>query len=511
MAIFSGALATGADNTSNIGTYAITQGTLSNPNYVITYTGADLTVTPATLVVTGNTGSQVYSGAGQTNGYTVSGLVNADTVTGVTGLASGMTVGSYTDNLTGLTGAGLGNYIVSFVNGSMTITPASLTIAGDVGAKIYNGLAQANGFTVTGLLGGDTVDLVAGLAAGVNVGAYADNLSAAVGTGLGNYVITYVNNGLTITPAALTVTYHANAASGVYGNAPGALGGSYSANGLVGNDLLGDVIRGTTNWTAGADAASDVGNYAVTGSGLSSGSDNYAVTFVQAAGNASAFVVTPRQITVTANAVSRLYGVGNPALTYTVGGLGLVNGDSLSGALATSATSASNIGNYAITQGSLADANYAISYTGADLTVTPAPLTITGNTRNVNYTGLAQTNTFTVTGLRNTDTVTGVSGLATGIDPGVYADLLSAAVGSGLGNYTIVYVNGALTINALPSASGLVQFLEFTDTSGNGPATASGEVATDNGANSLCLSGDAAAELRETGELQLGQAGRPCA
>ena len=46
----------------------------------------------------------------------------------------------------------------------------------------------------------------------------------------------------------------------------------------------------------------------------------------------------PRAITVTANAQSRAYGDANPALTYQVGGSGLANGDSLSGALATSAT-----------------------------------------------------------------------------------------------------------------------------------------------------------------------------
>jgi hypothetical protein len=56
--------------------------------------------------------------------------------------------------------------------------------------------------------------------------------------------------------------------------------------------------------------------------------------------------VTQRAITVTADAKSRAYGDANPALTYQVGGSGLVNGDTLSGALATSATTASNIGVY---------------------------------------------------------------------------------------------------------------------------------------------------------------------
>jgi hypothetical protein len=50
----------------------------------------------------------------------------------------------------------------------------------------------------------------------------------------------------------------------------------------------------------------------------------------------------------------------------------LVNGDSLTGALASNATSSSSVGNYAITQGTLAASrNYIISYVGAMFTIIP--------------------------------------------------------------------------------------------------------------------------------------------
>jgi len=76
---------------------------------------------------------------------------------------------------------------------------------------------------------------------------------------------------------------------------------------------------------------------------------------------------------VTADAKSRVYGEVNPALTWQVGGAGLVNGDTLSGALATSATISSAAGAYGITQGTLAaSSNYAFSFVGGNLTVTPA-------------------------------------------------------------------------------------------------------------------------------------------
>lgn len=62
----------------------------------------------------------------------------------------------------------------------------------------------------------------------------------------------------------------------------------------------------------------------------------------------------------------------DPVLTYVVGGSGQVNGDTLTGALATSATLASIAGDYAITQGSVtATPDYAVTYSSANLTVTP--------------------------------------------------------------------------------------------------------------------------------------------
>ena len=61
-------------------------------------------------------------------------------------------------------------------------------------------------------------------------------------------------------------------------------------------------------------------------------------------------------------------------------GSGLLNGDALSGGLATSATTTSNVGNYGITQGTLAaSSNYTLTYSSANLTVRRAPLTVTAD------------------------------------------------------------------------------------------------------------------------------------
>ncbi len=84
-------------------------------------------------------------------------------------------------------------------------------------------------------------------------------------------------------------------------------------------------------------------------------------------------------LTVTATGESMTYGGTVPALTYTY--TGLVNGDTsatFNGGLATNATSSSNVGGYAITQGTLAaTGNYMIgTFNPRTLTVNAAPLMI---------------------------------------------------------------------------------------------------------------------------------------
>src|SRR6202030_2785098 len=115
--------------------------------------------------------------------------------------------------------------------------------------------------------------------------------------------------------------------------------------------------------------------------------------------------VTAAPLTVTANALSRLYGSANPALTYVSSGL--LNGDTLSGGLATSATTTSNVGAYGITQGTLANSNYAISYAGANLSVTAAPLTVTADAHSRAYGAVNPALTYVSAGLVNGDTLSG--------------------------------------------------------------------------------------------------------
>src|SRR5208337_4642967 len=111
--------------------------------------------------------------------------------------------------------------------------------------------------------------------------------------------------------------------------------------------------------------------------------------------------------------------------------------------------------------------NYTIGYATGTLTVNPATLTITANNDSKTY-GTLKTfsgTAFTETGLvtANGDKTTGVTETSTGAPAsapiGTYPIVPSAATGSGLGNYSITYVNGTLTVNRSiivldPSAAG---------------------------------------------------------
>ncbi|SFU45597.1 hypothetical protein SAMN02799631_00711, partial [Methylobacterium sp. 174MFSha1.1] len=154
----------------------------------------------------------------------------------------------------------------------------------------------------------------------------------------------------------------ADAQSRVYGDANPALTYQIGGRGLANGDVL------TGGLATAADTRSSVGAYGI-GQGSLAASRNYAVSYV-----GSDLAVTARPLTLTADAQSRVHGEANPTLTYQVGGRGLVNGDSLTGALATTAATGSSAGTYTINQGSLTvTPNYTLTYIPADLTVTPAP------------------------------------------------------------------------------------------------------------------------------------------
>ncbi|WP_027030776.1 MBG domain-containing protein [Mesorhizobium loti] len=365
------ALVGSLDRTSgeNVGSYAIGQGTLTNganSNYDISFVSNDFSIGKRAVTVTAAAGQgKIYGDADPSSyGYSYSDLGNGTALVGALDRVSGENVGNYAIGRGTLTDAANSNYDITYVDAGFSIGKRSVTVTADAGqGKTYGDIDPSSySYTFTSL--GTGVALVGALdrAAGETVGDYAIGQGSITNEANSNYDISYAGAHFSIAKRSVTVT--ANAGQGkVYGDAdPSSYGYSYS---YLGNGVA---LVGALDRAAGENA----GSYAIgQGTLTNTANANYDITYVS-----SDFTIGKRPITVVADAQSRPQGTPNPAFTYTIGGLGLVGSDTLTGALSTDATPASIPGIYAIEQGSLtASANYELTYIGADLVVS-APNTV---------------------------------------------------------------------------------------------------------------------------------------
>ncbi|NBU68954.1 MAG: hypothetical protein EBS49_04955 [Verrucomicrobia bacterium] len=198
-----------------------------------------------------------------------------------------------------------------------------------------------------------------------------------------------------VKPPTATTTAVTNSVAGTYPIVPaGGLDESYDfsyVNGTLTVDkglaglawtAPGQIVYGTalssTQLNATATAAGTLSYSPTAGTRLNVGTNQVVATFTPS--DASRFlgasitnevVVTKATLLVNAEAKSKVFGQSDPVLSYQT--VGLVAGDSLSGIL--SRATGDNVGTYAIDQGTLsASANYDLQFSGADLTITPAPL-----------------------------------------------------------------------------------------------------------------------------------------
>ncbi len=458
-------------------------------NYDIDYVNGELEVTPKDLTVTAVDQTKVYGSlfvfdqTTPSTDFTVVGLVNADTVDSVTltstGAAAGATVAGspYPIVVSAAVGTGLGNYDIDYVNGELEVTPKDLTVTAVDQTKVYGSLfvfdqtTPSTDFTVVGLVNADTVDSVTltstGAAAGATVAGspYPIVVSAAVGTGLGNYDIDYVNGELEVTPKDLTVT--AVDQTKVYGSlfvfdqtTPST---DFTVVGLVNADTVDSVTLTSTGAAAGATVAGSPYPIVVSAA-VGTGLGNYDIDYVN-----GELEVTPKDLTVTAVDQTKVYGSlfvfdqTTPSTDFTV--VGLVNADTVDSVTLTStgaAAGATVAGSpYPIVVSAAVGTglgNYDIDYVNGELEVTPKDLTVTAVDQTKVYGSLfvfdqtTPSTDFTVVGLVNADTVDSVTLTSTGAAAGAtvagspYPIVVSAAVGTGLGNYDIDYVNGELEV-----------------------------------------------------------------
>ncbi|MGP0066680.1 MAG: MBG domain-containing protein [Isosphaeraceae bacterium] len=375
------------------------------------------------------------------------GLAEIDNVS-LEGDNVGTYVGDVTAEFTGDVGAG---YTASSGANDLTVTAAPLTITANNQTKVYGAALPTLTASYTGFVNGDTsaslatpptITTTATAASHVAGSPYSITASGAVDT---NYAISYVDGSLTVTTAPLTIT--ADNQTKVYGDALPTLTASYT--GLVNGDTSASLATPPTITTTATAASHVAGSpYAITASGAVD--TDYAISYV-----AGTLAVTTAPLTITADNQTKVYGDALPTLTasYT----GFVNGDTSASlttpvSLTATASLSSHVGRYSIAAAGAASSDYSISYTNGTLSVTPATLTVTANDAVKPFVGSLPTFSATYSGFVNGDTpaslITPVSLSTTATNtsaPGTYP--ITASGGSSA-DYSMVYVDGTLEIQA---------------------------------------------------------------
>ncbi|MGD9600287.1 MAG: beta strand repeat-containing protein [Gammaproteobacteria bacterium] len=352
-----GALTRAAGET--VGSYAITQGTLDNPNYAITFIDGALAVTPRPITLAADDRTRIYGDPDPALGFSVTGgslvATPEGTLSGAIARAAGEDVGRYAIGQGTLAN---GNYAITFVPGNFDITPRPLSLTADPAAKIFGDADPVFGFTVTAgslaAIPGGALTGALGRAAGETVGSYVLNQGT---LGNPNYAITFAPASLDITPRAVTLA--ANPANKRYGDPDPALGFTVTAGSLAA------IPEGAMGGALARAAGEDVGSYAISQGTL--GNPNYVLTFTP-----GTFDVIPRPLEVRARDASRLVGAADPEFGSDIFGFAFGEDRSVLGGTlvyTTTASAASGPGAFVLSPSGLTAANYVLIFVDGTLFV----------------------------------------------------------------------------------------------------------------------------------------------
>jgi hypothetical protein len=429
--------------------------TPSNTNYATTNVSVSLVVTPALLTVTASNQAKFYGQALSlgTAAFTANGLVNSETIGGVTltsaGAVTNAGAGTYAIVPSAATGGTFNpsNYSLTYSNGTLTVSPAALTVSANSTNKIYGAANPAFTASYSGFVNGDTSGVLTGspsltTAATTNSGAGGYTIVATNGTlSAANYAFSFVNGTLTVNQATLTVT--ANSTNKIYGATNPSFTASYG--GFVNGETT-SVLSGSPSLTTTATLSSPAGNYPITATNGTLSAANYAFAFV----NGSLTVIGGNYGITWTNPASIVYGtlLGTNQNNASATVAGNYTYNPTNGTLLPAGTNALSV---VFTP---SDTNYTSTNLSVQLIVTPAPLTITANSTNkiYNTTLTLGTTAFTSSGLVNGQTIGGVSlssaGTLSSAPVGTYPITPSNATGGtfNLANYSLTYSNGTLTV-----------------------------------------------------------------
>jgi hypothetical protein len=250
-------------------------------NYTTASKDVSIDVRQATLTIKVVDTSKIYGSPNPAFTVSYSGFVNGEGPSNLGGALAFITsatqssgAGAYAVTPSGLTSS---SYAINFVDGTLLVKKASLTVVADDKSKTYGSPNPAFTASYSGFVLGETPAALSGalsfLTAATNASDAGVYPVTPNGLSSANYTINFVAGSLTINKAALTVT--ADNKVKIVGAINPAFTASYS--GFV----LGQtpsVLGGTLVFATPATVASGVGSYTVTPSGLTS--PNYTITFV---------------------------------------------------------------------------------------------------------------------------------------------------------------------------------------------------------------------------------------
>ena len=486
---FSGSLSRAAGESVAGGPYAITQGSVTlGGNYDLSYVGANLTITKATLSINADSKTKVYGDANPTATYSFSGFQFSDngSNSGISGSAdcsyafgSGPNVGSYPGAIScGHGSLTAGNYdFAGGGKGELSITKRPVTITADGKSKTYGDADPALTYHITSgsLAFSDAFSGSLSRAGGESVAGSPYSILQGTLTLGGNYDLSFVGANFTISKRPVTIT--ADGKSKTYGDADPALTYHITSGSLA----FSDAFSGSLSRAGGESVAGSP--YSILQGTLTLGG-NYDLSFVGAN-----FTISKRSVEITADAESKVYGNADPALTYQITSGSLAFSDAFSGALSRAA--GENVGDYAITQGTVAlNGNYDLSYVGANLSVTKRPVEITADAESKVYGNADPALTYQITSgsLAFSDAFSGALSRAAGENVGDYA--ITQGTVALNGNYDLSYVGANLTItkatlsinadsktkvygDANPTASYSFNGFQFSDNASNSGITGS--------------------------------------
>ena len=370
-----------------VGTYDITQGTLTNqnnPNYDITFEKGVFEIIPADIcqATVVQSGKLTYNGEAQTPLFdvTLDGTILTDEDYDVIAAAQ-INAGEYSAKI-----VGKGNYTGTIFDVKWFIDKTDLTIIAESYNVKYGKVLPTLKYDVVGLQGTDAIE---GIGVNVVIGYENDAIPKEVGTypivvngteETENYKVKYTNGVLSIlewesvigVPEDDKTSFTYNGAEQIYS------------------------IPESKYYTIGGNKQTNAGKYIVTVSLVEdvewrdgSTEDKYYT-----------FEIKPKTIGVKASDVSKIYGDEELGLTYTVEEDGLVDDDILIGELVRDKGEA--VGTYDITQGTLTNQNnpnYDITFEKGVFEITPADISqaTVVQSGKLTYNGEAQTPLFDVT------------------------------------------------------------------------------------------------------------------